>query len=149
MNQLKRFDRAFVQTAQRCQSFSWALLRILGSAMFLTHGWPKMFGPDAQPFLFSTGGMDFFGINIGVNTLWIAGCIELFGGLLLVAGLFTRYVAALAALLMVMAYLTAHPAWFPTLNNGELAAMYFMVYLCIFAYGPGKFSLDHALFNRT
>lgn len=148
MNQLKRFDRAFEQTAQRCQSFSWALLRILGSAMFLTHGWPKMFGPDAQPFLFSNGGMDFLGINIGINTLWIAGFIELFGGLLLVAGLFTRYVAALAALLMVMAYLAAHPAWFPTLNNGELAAMYFMVYLCIFAYGPGKFSLDHALFNR-
>lgn len=46
---------------------------------------------------------------------------------------------------MVMAYLSAHPAWFPTLNNGELAAMYFMVYLCIFAYGPGKFSLDHVL----
>lgn len=150
MNRLKRFDEAFQKTALACQSFSWALLRILGSAMFLTHGWPKMFGEDPQPFLFSQGeGMDFFGINIGINTLWIAGVIELFGGLLLVTGLFTRYVAALAALLMVMAYLTAHPAWFPTLNNGELAAMYFMVYLCIFAYGPGRFSLDHRLLGRS
>lgn len=93
--------------------------------------------------------MDFFGINIGVNTLWVAGVIETFGGLLLVAGLLTRYMAALAALLMVMAYLAAHPAWFPTLNNGELAAMYFLVFLCLFAHGPGRFSMDHALFGRN
>jgi len=149
MNPLKRFDATLQKAAVSSQSFSWALLRILGSAMFLTHGWPKLFGQDPQPFLFSQGGMDFFGINIGVNTLWIAGVIELFGGLLLLAGLFTRQVAALAALLMVMAYLTAHPAWFPTLNNGELATLYFLVFLCIFAYGPGRFSLDYRLFGRT
>lgn len=104
-----------------------------------------MFGDGSQPFL---GGMDFFGINLGVNMLWIAGVIELFGGILLVLGLFTRYAAFMVALLMVMAYLAAHPAWFPTLNGGELAALYFVVYLAIFAYGPGKFSLDYALFRR-
>ncbi len=140
-----QLDKQFEQAGDACRGFSWALLRILGSAMFLTHGWPKMFGERAQPFL---GGMDFFGINLGVNMLWIAGFIELFGGLLLVLGLFTRYMAALAALLMVMAYLAAHPAWFPTLNNGELAAMYFLVYLCIFAFGPGRFSLDYKLFGK-
>jgi putative oxidoreductase len=43
---------------------------------------------------------------------------------------------------MVMAYLTAHAAWFPTLNNGELAAMYFLVYFAIFAKGAGPISLD-------
>lgn len=149
MQLLRKLDRMFLATGQRCQALSWALLRILGSAMFLTHGWPKMFGDRAQPFLSSQGGMDFFGIDVGINMLWIAGFIELFGGLLLVAGLFTRYLAALAALLMVMAYLAAHPAWFPTLNNGELAAMYFLVYLCIYAYGPGRFSLDHLLFKRA
>lgn len=141
----RSIDQKFTSITDRCQGFSWALLRILGSAMFLTHGWPKMFGDRAQPFLSSQGGMDFFGLDIGINTLWIAGVIELFGGILLILGLFTRYVAALAALLMVMAYLAAHPAWFPTLNEGELAAMYFMVYLCIMAYGPGRFSLDHKL----
>jgi putative oxidoreductase len=127
------------------QVMSLTLMRVLASAMFLTHGWPKMIGDRAQPFL---GGRDFFGIDIGINTLWIAGVIELFGGVLLVLGLFTRYVAALAALLMVMAYLAAHPAWFPTLNNGELATMYFLVYLVIFAYGPGPYSLDRILFGR-
>lgn len=141
---LAEINRRVEQAGTSFQEFSWALLRILGSAMFLTHGWPKMFGERAQPFL---GGMNFFGLDVGINMLWIAGVIELFGGLLLILGLFTRYMAALSALLMVMAYLAAHPAWFPTLNNGELAAMYFLVYLCIFAYGPGRFSLDYKLFG--
>lgn len=142
---LRELDRKFEGVAGSLQPFSWALLRVLSSAMFLTHGWPKMIGDGAQPFL---GGRDFFGIDIGINTLWIAGVIELFGGLLLVAGLFTRYVALLAAILMVMAYLSAHPAWFPTLNSGELAAMYFMVYLALFAFGPGRYSLDAVLLGR-
>jgi len=106
------------------QTLSWTLMRVLASAMFITHGWPKLFGENPQPLM---GGMDFFGINLGVNMLWVAGAIEVFAGGLLVLGLFTRYMAALAALLMIMAYLTADPAWFPTLNNGELAAMYFLL----------------------
>lgn len=142
---LRTLDGGFEAVAERLRGFSLVLLRVLASAMFLTHGWSKMFGEGAQPFL---GGRDFFGVDIGVNTLWIAGVIELYGGILLVLGLFTRYVALLAAILMVMAYLAAHPAWFPTLNGGELAAMYFMAYLLIFAYGPGRFSLDAAFFGK-
>jgi putative oxidoreductase len=48
-----------------------------------------------------------------------------------------------------MAYLTAHPAWFPTLNNGELATLYFLVYFAIFAIGPGKISLDYLIRGRS
>ena len=141
----RAFDGRFAGIANKLQPLSWVLLRVLASAMFLTHGWPKMFGERRQPLL---GGADFFGIDIGINTLWIAGVIEFFGGILLVLGLFTRYVALLAAILMVMAYLTAHRAWFPTLNNGELAAMYFLVYFSLFAYGPGRYSLDALLRRR-
>jgi len=80
--------------------------------------------------------------------LWIAAIIEFFGGALLALGLFTRPVALLAAILMLMAYLSAHLAWFPTLNNGELAAMYFVVFLALFAQGAGRISLDAMLFNK-
>lgn len=125
--------------ASKCHTLSWTLLRVLSAAMFMTHGYAKLFGERAQPVL---GGMDFFGIDLGLNMLWVAGVIELFGGALLVLGLLTRLAAFLAALLMVMAYLTAHAAWFPTLNNGELAAMYFLVYFVIFAKGAGPISLD-------
>lgn len=125
--------------ANNSRTLSWTLLRVLSSAMFITHGWPKLFSANSQPVF---GGMPFFGIDVGINMLWIAGVIEVFAGALVLVGLFTRYAAALAAILMVMAYLAAHPAWFPTLNNGELAAMYFLTFFAIFAFGPGKISLD-------
>tara|TARA_R110001592_G_scaffold88595_1_gene260885 strand:+ start:342 stop:773 length:432 start_codon:yes stop_codon:yes gene_type:complete len=125
--------------ASKCHTLSWTLLRVLSSAMFMTHGYGKILGDRAQPFL---GGADFFGIDLGINMLWVAGVIELFGGALILLGLFTRISAFFAATLMVMAYLTAHPAWFPTLNNGELATMYFLVYFAIFAKGAGPISLD-------
>ena len=143
-------NKKFESIANKTQEFSWTLLRILSSLMFLVgHGYGKMFGERAQPFLYEAGsGMDFFGINVGINMLWIAGAIEFFGGILLALGLFTRWIALLAAILMVMAYVAAHWAWFPTLNRGELATMYFMVYLAIFAYGPGRYSLDYMLFGR-
>lgn len=146
MSLIRSLDNVVNTLANNTRTLSWTIFRVLSSAMFMTHGWPKMFGENAQPFL---GGMGFFGIDVGINMLWLAGAIELFGGALLVAGLFTRYVAALSAILMVMAYLTAHPAWFPTLNNGELAAMYFVTYLVIFSYGPGKISVDSMLRGRS
>ena len=131
--------------AEECQVFAWLLLRVLSSAMFMTHGWAKLYGENAQALL---GGMDFFGIDLGINMLWVAAVIELFGGALLLLGLFTRVTALLAAILMIMAYMSAHAAWFPTINNGELAAMYFMVYFLIFARGPGPLSLDSRLLGR-
>src|SRR5690606_27677748 len=145
MSVFTRINGAIASIGGNCQTVAWALLRILSSAMFLTHGYAKLYGANPQPFL---DGMGFYGIELGVSMLWIAAIIEFFGGILLVLGLFTRPVALLAAILMIMAYLTAHRAWFPTLNNGELAAMYFLTYFAIFAYGPGKLSLDAMLFGR-
>ena len=135
----------FNAVATFLMDISWTLMRVLSGAMFAVgHGYGKMFGERAQPM---TGGMDFFGIDVGINMLWIAGVIEFFGGIMIAIGLITRPVALLAAILMVMAYVAAHLAWFPTLNNGELAAMYFIVFLVIFAYGPGKYSLDTVIFK--
>jgi putative oxidoreductase len=143
---IRSIDTTFDRMASSTQSIAWAMLRILSGLMFAVgHGYGKMFGERAQAFL---GGMDFFGIDVGINMLWIAGVIEFFGGILLALGLFTRWTALLSAILMVMAYLAAHWAWFPTLNNGELAALYFVVFFAIFAYGPGRLSLDAIIFKK-
>lgn len=132
--------------AKRLQVVSIDLMRIVsGLMMVVGHGYGKMFGEKAQPF---TGGKDFFGIDIGINTLWIAGFIEFYIGILVILGLFTRPAALLTALLMVMAYLSSHAAWFPTFNGGELATVYFLVFIVIYAYGPGPYSLDAKLFPK-
>lgn len=134
--------------AENCKDWSWTLFRVLSSAMFMTHGFGKLFGENPQPFM--GGGVT--SINIGelisipipleINALFITGVIEFFGGMLILLGLWTQLIALLAAFIMVMAYLTAHLAWFPTLNRGELATMYIISYLVIFAFGPGPYSVD-------
>ncbi len=142
MSVFQSTQRAINGLGDNLQTLAWTIMRVLSSAMFMTHGWDKLFGERAQPMF---GGMDFFGIDVGINMLWIAGVIELFVAGLVAIGLFTRYAALLCTILMVMAYAAAHPAWFPTLNNGELAAMYFVVYLVLFCFGAGKISLDSLL----
>jgi len=140
---LKAIDSKFDAIGNKFQTVAWELLRIIsGLMMMVAHGYGKMFGENSQPFL---GGLDFFGINLGVNMLWIAGVIEFYVAILIVLGLFTRWAALLTAILMVMAYLTAHTAWFFTFNGGELATVYFLVFFAIFAYGPGPWSLDAIL----
>jgi len=132
--------------AVKLQTVSIDLMRIVsGLMMVVGHGYAKTFGEKVQPFF---GGKDFFGIDVGINMLWIAGFIEFYVGILVILGLFTRPAALLTATLMVMAYLSSHAAWFPTFNGGELATVYFLVFMVLFAYGPGPLSLDAILFKK-
>ncbi len=133
---------------ENSQIWSWTLFRVLASAMFMTHGYTKLFGENPQPFRGSgmtsinIGELISFPIPLEINALFFAGTVEFFGGLLLALGLWTQLVALLAAALMLMTYLTLHLAWFPTINRGELAAMYFISFLLLVAYGGGPYSVD-------
>lgn len=119
--------------------------------MFAMHGAQKLFGFMGKEAASFTGGMNFFGLDVGLNMIWLAGFIEFFGGILIILGLFTRWAALWSAILMVMAYLSAHSplgnpesaSWInPLANRGELAALYFLVWVAVFAFGPGPYSLD-------
>ena len=145
---LGKINSLFDGVAENSQEWPWTLFRVLSAAMFMTHGYGKLFGENPQPTM--GGGMT--SINIAdlislpipmeINALVIAGVVEFFGGLLILIGLWTHITALLATFIMLMAYLTAHYAWFPTLNNGELTIMYFTAFLVIFAFGPGPYSAD-------
>jgi putative oxidoreductase len=151
---LGKIDSLFEGIAENSKEWTWTLFRVLSAAMFMTHGYAKLFGENPQPIM--GGGMT--SINIAdlvswqipleINALFIAGCVEFFGGLLILIGMWTHLAALLATLIMLMAYLTAHFSWFPTLNNGELAAMYFAAFLVIFSFGPGPYSVDTWLSTR-
>ena len=111
----------------------YALMRVVIGFLFLWHGSQKLLGfPSGVP----AGAPAFI--------IYIAGPIELVGGLLVMIGLFTRPAAFLASGLMAFAYWMAHghKAILPVENGGELAALYCFVFLFIAARGPGDFSLD-------
>lgn len=143
-----RINRLFGRVGDSSKEVSWLLFRVTCCAMFMTHGFPKLFGANSQP---PTGGgmttvniadLIVFSMPLEINALFVAGVVELFGGALILIGLWTQLIALIAVIIMVFAYLTAHLAWFPTLNNGELATLYALAYLLLFAFGPGQYSLD-------
>ena len=120
------------------------LLRVVAGAMLMQHGGQKLFGfpPSA--------GHPFAGAPVLLSKLWIAGVLEVFGGLMLVLGLLTRIVGFLLAGELAVAYFTVHAprGFFPILNQGELAALYCFVFLFFAAAGGGRYSLDRSLFGR-
>jgi putative oxidoreductase len=117
------------------ESQLYAVFRIVTGFLFLWHGMQKLFGfPGEMP------------AGVPAFITWVAGPIELFGGILVMIGLFTRWAAFLASGLMAFAYWMGHGthALLPFVNRGEPAVLYCFVFLYIAARGPGLWSVDAA-----
>jgi putative oxidoreductase len=114
-----------------------SFLRIVVGFMFACHGAQKLLG--------MFGGMQASFLSL----MWVAGALELLGGLLILLGLFTAPVAFVLCGEMAVAYFTRHhpKGWLPIRNGGELAALYCFVLLYLFSAGPGPWSFDY-LFRR-
>jgi putative oxidoreductase len=108
-------------------------MRIVAGFLFLWHGSQKLFGiPIGIPG------------EVPAFILYVAGPIELIGGILIMIGLFTRWSAFLTSGLMAAAYWIGHgtTALLPIQNQGELAALYCFVFLFISSQGGGIWSVD-------
>ena len=83
-----------------------------------------------------------------IATYLVSG-IESVGILLLVLGLFTRYISILLSCVMLGAIFFVHlPNGFPAADNGFEIPLYYLLFLMLFAsYGAGKYSLDRLLFK--
>jgi putative oxidoreductase len=117
-----------------------SVLRIVTAFLFMEHGGQKLFGFPAP-----------FPVPISLlSLLGVAGILELFGGLLLLLGLFTRPVAFLLSGEMAVAYFMVHAPqrFWPLLNRGEPAVLYCFIFLYLFVAGGGSWSLDR-LRRRT
>ncbi len=116
-----------------------ALMRIMVGLLFLWHGSQKLFGfPKPPP-------------EAPAIVIYVAGSIELVGGILVAIGLFTRPTAFVCSGLMAAAYWMAHGTHhlIPLMNGGELAALYCFVFLFIAANGSGMWSVDAARSGTT
>jgi putative oxidoreductase len=78
---------------------------------------------------------------------WTGGVLEVFGGALLLIGLFTRPLAFVMAGMMAVAYFQFHfpMGFFPSKNMGIPAALYCFVWLYFSSAGAGAWSVDGLL----
>ena len=92
-----------------------AILRIVTAYLFMAHGTAKLFGMPYQKM--------FDGLQL-MSLPGLAGVLEVFGGLLILIGLFTRPAAFVLCGFMAVAYFMAHGSQgnvlLPMLNQGEL-----------------------------
>lgn len=117
-----------------------SILRIVAAILFFEHGTQKIFGiptpknPPPESF----------------SLIWVAGWMEIIGGLLLLLGLFTRPVAFLLSGQMAFAYWIAHAPQnvYPVLNGGDGAILFCFIFLYLVFAGPGSWSLDATRSNR-
>ena len=113
-----------------------ALLRIMTALLFMEHGLAKLLHfPVPQP-----------GVPDPLPPLLVAAAwIEVVGGALIAAGLFTRLAAFLCAGEMAIGYYMFHfskGGFWPIVNGGEAAILFCFVFLYLAAAGPGAWSID-------
>jgi putative oxidoreductase len=119
------------------------VLRVVSALVFISAGtmklfdWPSSGMPGAPVPLFSEMGL--------------AGVLEVFGGLAVLVGAFTRPVAFVLSGEMAVAYFQAHaPAsLFPTVNGGVAAVLYCFLFLYLAFAGGGAWSIDGLLARRS
>ena len=121
------------------EGYAYAAFRIVAGLLFMFHGLQKLFG--------LYGGQV---VPMG-SLFWLAGVIELAGGLLVMIGLFTTIAAFVSSGEMAVAYFMAHfpKAFWPIQNQGELAALYCFAFLFIAARGGGPLSVDRVFRKKS
>jgi putative oxidoreductase len=121
------------------------VVRLVIGLLFVGHGAQKLFGWFGGYGPKGTGGwMESIGIKPGVAMAVMAGLMELIGGLLFAAGLFTPIAAVLIALTMLVAIFKVHgPNGIWSTSNGyEYPLVLLAVAVGVALTGAGAYSLD-------
>ena len=119
-------------------------LRVLAGLGMATHGYGKLFTEGRMEGF--AEGVAAMGFPLPVVFAWLAALSELAGGLLLAAGLFTRYAAFLIFGTMTVAAFVAHAG--DPFAERELALLYWSVSLAFMLTGGGKFAVER-LFKKS
>ena len=120
-------------------AFTLNTLRIITGFLIAPHGAQKLFGVlGKEP------------VDSILSLSGVAGVLEFFGGIAIILGIFTRQVSFVLSGLMAAAYWMAHgtEAFWPIVNQGELAALYCFVFLFLSIHGGGEYSIEGWLVRR-
>jgi putative oxidoreductase len=117
------------------QPHIYALMRMIVGFLVLWHGTEKLFSFPVAP------------KQVAPFMLYVAGSIDLIGGVLVMVGLFAGWAALILSGLKFLTYWMFHGtnALLPMQNGGELSALYCVIFLYIATEGSGVWSVEAAL----
>lgn len=124
------------------QPFGLLALRLALALIFFTHGYPKL--------VHGGGGMQGFFVQHGLPGyfVYVAGVLEVFGAILFVLGIFTRPVALLLAVEMIVAIWKVHSSGgYLAVHNYEFPMALATACFALATVGAGTLSVDSVLFE--
>lgn len=118
------------------------VVRIFIGFAMISHGYPKleklMSGEEVQFFNFLGMGARF--------SMILAVFAEFVCSIFVILGLFTRWAVLFLMITMAVAGLVVHGA--DAFSDREMSLLYLANYIMIFAFGPGKYSVDGMISKR-
>lgn len=126
------------------------IVRLWWGWSFFVTGWGKLLNLDRTAAFFAELGLPFPQLNAAA-----AGGVECVGGLLLLVGLGSRAASVPLAFTMLVAYATADREALgsivsnPDAFTGAAPFLFLFAALLIFAFGPGRYSVDAFLARRS
>lgn len=118
------------------------VVRIFVGFAMISHGFPKLMklvGDKEIEFF------DFLGLG-AQNSLFLAVFAEFICSIFIILGLFTRWAVLFLMITMAVAGLVVHGA--DAFSDREMSLLYLANYIMIFAFGPGKYSVDGMISKR-
>ena len=118
------------------------VVRIFVGFAMISHGFPKLMKlvGDKEIVFF-----DFLGLG-AQNSLFLAVFAEFICSIFIILGLFTRWAVLFLMITMAVAGLVVHGA--DAFGDREMSLLYLANYIMIFAFGPGKYSVDGMISKR-
>jgi len=127
---------------EKCEPFTWLLVRATAGLMLVPHGWGKLFTEGGVDKL--AGGLSKLGLEPAYPLALYIALLEFVGGIMLALGLFTRVIAALVIGFMAVSAFYVH--WgngFIWIQKGyEYPLFWGLVCVALVIRGGGAMSLD-------
>jgi putative oxidoreductase len=133
-----------MQSLEKLKPLALLLLRVALGVIFVYHGYPKLFTHARETM------QGFAHMGFPPYFAYIAGVLEFFGGLMLIAGLFTRVAGSLLAGEMAVALWKGHMILLDPLavHNYQFPLMMAAGSFALAALGAGAISFDQVLFRE-